>query len=527
MSVLALLWGSTFLWIKLALNGLSPAQVTLTRCALGAGVLIVLCYSARQRLPRDRATWSHIIVAAFFCNALPFALFSIGEQTVDSGVAGVLNATTPLWSLLIGIAIGTERGLHPTRLSGLLLGFAGTLLIFAPWQQTGLASWGSLAILAAAASYAVAFAYMGRELVGKGTATIALSAAQLIAATGLSALALPAGGLVPVHANPSALIAVAILGIFATGTTFYLTYRLIADEGATNAATVGYLLPVVSVVLGAIVLDEELNLRVIAGMVVVLAGVGMTRWRKRKPPPVAESKQPDVRTGLSGLLPIQRAHVAALSPNVRFGVDRPVHVRRDAGANETLSRLAETSGMLAGVIEVRGLSPDDWAVWRVLRLAALAEAPDAFGSQLADWQGEGDREDRWRSRLSIPGSYNIVALLDDQPVGMASGVPTTDDGVVELISMWVAPTARGRGVGDALVREVERWGRDVGARVLRLDVAEGNRAASGLYQRNGFGYTGEQGELMADGIRRERVMAKQLHPRLTDAPENIVGRSGW
>jgi drug/metabolite transporter (DMT)-like permease len=283
MGVLALLWGSTFLWIKLALNGLSPIQVTLVRCALGAAVLIVVCYSAGQRLPRNRVTWGHLIIAAFFCNALPFALFSIGEQTVDSGVAGVLNATTPLWSLLIGIALGTERRLHPIRLNGLLLGFAGTLLIFAPWQQTGLATWGSLALLAAAASYAVAFAYMARKLTGKGTATLALAAAQLITATGLSALALPAGGLVTVRVNPVSLIAVAILGIFCTGFTFYLSYRLIADEGATDAAVVGYLLPVVSVALGAIALNEELSFRVIAGMLVVLAGVGMTRRWKRKP----------------------------------------------------------------------------------------------------------------------------------------------------------------------------------------------------------------------------------------------------
>lgn len=286
MGVLALLWGSTFLWIKLALNDLSPAQVTFTRCALGTALLVLLCSVARHHLPRGRVTWGHIVVAALFCNALPFALFSIGEQTVDSGVAGVLNATTPLWSLLIGIVVGTERGIHPIRLSGLLLGFAGTLLIFAPWHRAGLASWGSLAILAAAASYAVAFAYMGRKLVGKGTATIALAAAQLLAATGLSALALPAGGLVPVHLTPTGVIAAAILGIVCTGLTFYLTYRIIADEGATNAATVGYLLPVVSVLLGAIALNEELSFRVLAGMVVVLVGVGMTRRQKRTPVPV-------------------------------------------------------------------------------------------------------------------------------------------------------------------------------------------------------------------------------------------------
>lgn len=289
MGVLALLWGSGFLWIKLALNnGLSPVQITFTRCALGALVLVALCFSARQRLPRDRATWGHLIVAAFFCNALPFALFSIGQQTVDSGVAGALNATTPLWSLLIGIAIGAERGPHPVRLGGLLLGFAGTLLIFAPWQQSGLASWGSLAILAAAVSYAVAFAYMGRKLTGKGTAPIALSAAQLLTATGLSTLALPVGGLESVHINLVGVTAVVVLGIFGTGFTFALNYRLIADEGATSAATVGYLLPVVSMALGAIVLSEELTVRVVAGMAVVLVGVGLTRWRKRTPVPSAE-----------------------------------------------------------------------------------------------------------------------------------------------------------------------------------------------------------------------------------------------
>ncbi|WP_405737199.1 DMT family transporter [Streptomyces sp. NBC_01537] len=283
--VLALLWGSTFLWIKLALDGLSPVQVTLIRCALGAITLIVLCCAAGQRLPRGRAIWGHVIVAALFCNALPFAAFSIGEQSVDSGTAGVLNATTPLWSLAVGIANGTERGLRPVRLGGLLLGFGGTVLIFAPWHRTGILSWGALAILAAAASYAVAFAYMGRHLVGTGTPTISLAAAQLIAATGLTALTLPAGGLTAVRPGPTALIAAAVLGVFATGVTFYLTYRIIADEGATNAATVGYLLPVVSVALGAVVLDEELSLRVIGGMAVVLIGVGMTRRPKPAPEP--------------------------------------------------------------------------------------------------------------------------------------------------------------------------------------------------------------------------------------------------
>ncbi|WP_410669556.1 DMT family transporter [Amycolatopsis sp. cmx-4-68] len=280
MVVLALLWGSGFLWIKLALTGLSPVHLTLVRCALGAGTLLVMAVVTGQRLPRDRRTWGRLVVAAFFCNALPFALFGIGERTVDSGVAGVMNATTPLWSLLIGVALGTERRLGPARLAGLALGFGGVLVIFAPWEQAGLLSAGALALLGAGLSYAIAFAYMARKLPPDG-APLALSAAQLMTATALTAVALPVASTAP-HLTLTAVVAVTILGVFGTGITFYLNYRLIADEGPTAAATVGYLLPVVSVGLGALVLGEPLSPRVVGGMVIVLAAVGLTRWRARR-----------------------------------------------------------------------------------------------------------------------------------------------------------------------------------------------------------------------------------------------------
>ncbi|RKN25544.1 GNAT family N-acetyltransferase [Micromonospora musae] len=162
------------------------------------------------------------------------------------------------------------------------------------------------------------------------------------------------------------------------------------------------------------------------------------------------------------------------------------------------------------MIETLVLTEGDWKIWRELRLAALTEAPYAFGSQLADWQGDGDREDRWRGRLAIAGAFNVVAMLDGQPVGMASGVPTDRDGVVELISMYVAPVGRGRGLGDHLLRAVERWARQVGAGTLRLAVVEGNENASALYRRNGFHNTGELGDLMPDGVRREHIMVKPL-----------------
>ncbi|MFJ9781023.1 DMT family transporter [Amycolatopsis sp. NPDC101161] len=276
-AVLALLWGSGFLWIKLALTGLSPIHLTLIRCALGALTLLVMAFAAGQRLPRDRRTWGRLIVAAFFCNALPFALFGIGERTVDSGVAGVMNATTPLWSLLIGVLLGTDRRLGPARLAGLALGFAGVLVIFAPWEHSGLLSPGALALLGAGLSYAIAFAYMARKL-PPGGAPLAVSAAQLMTATALTALALPVATTAP-HLNLTAVLAVTVLGVFGTGITFYLNYRVLTDEGPTAAATVGYLLPVVSIALGALFLGEPLSPRVLGGMVVVLVAVGLTRRR--------------------------------------------------------------------------------------------------------------------------------------------------------------------------------------------------------------------------------------------------------
>lgn len=162
------------------------------------------------------------------------------------------------------------------------------------------------------------------------------------------------------------------------------------------------------------------------------------------------------------------------------------------------------------MIVLRVLTSDDWPTWRGLRLQALADAPSAFGSALADWQGDGDTEDRWRSRLELPASHNLVALLDGEPVGMASGVPT-GEAASELISMWVAPPARGRGVGDALVLGVEAWARARGADTLELAVFEGNDAAAALYERHGFADTGRR-QVGPDGVRQERVLAKALGP---------------
>lgn len=133
-------------------------------------------------------------------------------------------------------------------------------------------------------------------------------------------------------------------------------------------------------------------------------------------------------------------------------------------------------------IELLRIGPDDWKLWRKLRLEALNEAPSAFISKLSDWEGKG--ESRWRSRLGdVP--LNIVSYLDRAEAGMVSAVPS-QDGAVELISMWVAPFARGRGVGDALVAAVIAWAGEQKAVRVSLAVFETNWRAIGLYLRHGF-----------------------------------------
>ena len=284
--VLGLLWGSSFLWIELALHALSPVQIVFVRVGLGALVLVAICKAMKLPLPRGGRTWLHLGVAALFANVLPFILFGVGQQTVDSSMAGVLNATTPLWTLLISVTVGQEKAFGPLRVLGLVLGFGGVMLIFAPWRDgAGSALPGSIAILVAALSYGIGAVYVGRNLSGRGMSPTSTAAGQMIMASALTGVVIPVGGLQPVHWEvTSGLIAAAILGVFGTGLSFMLFVRLIADEGATATSTVTYLMPVVSVALGAIVLGEELSARVVLGMLVVLGGVMLTRPRRAKAP---------------------------------------------------------------------------------------------------------------------------------------------------------------------------------------------------------------------------------------------------
>ncbi|GAA1108815.1 GNAT family N-acetyltransferase [Streptomyces javensis] len=165
------------------------------------------------------------------------------------------------------------------------------------------------------------------------------------------------------------------------------------------------------------------------------------------------------------------------------------------------------------MVRLRVVTTDDWPLWRDVRRTALAEAPHAFKSRLADWHRGG--EERWRARLEMPDAYHVVALLNGRAVGMAGGMPGDGDGngdgrPPELRSVWVSPEARGQGVGGRLIAAVESWALRTGATALRLAVLPGNAPAIALYERHGFAATGEPGDLLADGVTRELVMVKAL-----------------
>jgi ribosomal protein S18 acetylase RimI-like enzyme len=141
-------------------------------------------------------------------------------------------------------------------------------------------------------------------------------------------------------------------------------------------------------------------------------------------------------------------------------------------------------------------------------LAALEEAPRAFSSRLADWQDDGDNEMRWRARLSTV-ALNIVAALEGQAAGMVSASAANQDGTSELISMWVAPFARGRGVGDALVAGAIEWARQQRAARIALDVVESNDRAVALYRRHEFVDVGAV-DCTGSGTLSERRMVREL-----------------
>lgn len=285
LGLLGSIWGASFLLIKFGLEGLSPVQLVLGRLLAGTLVLALVATVRRARLPREPALWGHLTLMGLLANIIPFALFGFAEQRISSGLAGVLNGTTPLFTMLVA-ALATLIGwpgdrLTRTRLAGLLVGFAGVVLVVAPWRGGTLGGGlvGTLACLLASACYGVSFVYTRRFISGSGYSPLALSFSQLAMATVVLGIASPVVARGPVDLRPSVLATTAVLGALGTGIAYLLNYRLIRDEGPTTASMVTYVVPVVAVVLGVIVLGEPLTWELFAGAAIVVCGVALAEGR--------------------------------------------------------------------------------------------------------------------------------------------------------------------------------------------------------------------------------------------------------
>lgn len=181
---LSLIWGFSFLLIKVGTEGYAPFQVTLGRLLSGTAVLAVAMVVRRERLPRTARTWGHLAVAAFFLNALPFSLFAYAETTIPSTLAGICNATSPLWGMALSLVALSEDRPTRRRVAGLGLGFLGVLTVLGAWQGfSGLDFSGTAMALLASLSYPVGWIYVRRTLAGSGSSTLALTGSQLFLGT--------------------------------------------------------------------------------------------------------------------------------------------------------------------------------------------------------------------------------------------------------------------------------------------------------------------------------------------------------
>jgi drug/metabolite transporter (DMT)-like permease len=267
-------WGASFLFIKVADRDLAPIDVAFGRLALGAAVLLAALAVTRSPLPRGRGVWLHLAFVALVGNATPFTLFAYGETRISSVLAGLWNATTPLLVLLVATFMLPEERPTRRRVASLFVGFAGVVLVLGPWRGLGSSELlGQLMCLGAATCYGIAFPYTRRFLAGRPESGTALSAGQLLCATAWLAVATVFVGGAPRGVGLDAAASLLALGTLGTGLAYILNYAIVRAAGATTAATVTYLIPVVSTVLGVIVLGETLTWNEPLGAAIALSAV--------------------------------------------------------------------------------------------------------------------------------------------------------------------------------------------------------------------------------------------------------------
>jgi drug/metabolite transporter (DMT)-like permease len=279
---LSVLWGGSFLFVGVAVREIPPLALVTARVILAALALHLVLGLSGTPFPMTRAAWSAFLGMGLLNNAIPFTLIAWGQAHIASGLASILNATTPLFTVLVAHRLTADERMEGRRLAGVIIGFMGVALMVggAALREVGVDVAAQVAVLLAAVSYAFAGVF-GRRFKALGIPPLATAAGQVTASSLLLlpvtlALAPPWTLAMP---SPTALAAVLALALASTALAYILFFRILASAGATNVAIVTFLIPVSAIVLGAVFLGERLDAKHLAGMGLIGLGLAVLDGR--------------------------------------------------------------------------------------------------------------------------------------------------------------------------------------------------------------------------------------------------------
>ena len=276
---LGLMWGSSYLFIKLAVDDFGTFTLVSLRLLVGAALLWVVIRLAHQPLPRERRMYGHLVVMAIVNITIPFLLITWAEQSVDSSLAAILTSPVPLFAIILSALFLADEPIRVNGVAGLIVGFIGVIIITSPGLTSGNSSvTGELALLGAAFSYAVGAVYSRRNVRGLPPmipAVFQVSFAAII----VSVFALLFEHPWTATPNAEAIFSILWLGIFGSGLAYLLVFRLFQHWGATRTTLIAYVIPPVGIVLGVLVLNEPIDARIVLGTGLVVAGVGLVNSR--------------------------------------------------------------------------------------------------------------------------------------------------------------------------------------------------------------------------------------------------------
>src|SRR3954447_20432922 len=274
--VLALIWGGAFFFIGVAVRHVPPLTYVWLRLTIAAAGMWLFLRFRGQSLDLPRQVWASIVVLAVLNNALPFALFGWGQTHIASGLASILNATTPIWGVVVAHFLTHDERMTPRKIAGVLLGFGGVAVMIGPslLSSLGSSALAQLACVTASLSYALA-AVWARRFRSQGISPLSVTTGQLTAG---AAMMLPIALLVDkpwTHAFPplTAWGAIVALALLCTAFGYVLYFRLIETSGATNALLVTLLVPPVAIVLGGLLLGETLAPQDLIGLGLIAIGL--------------------------------------------------------------------------------------------------------------------------------------------------------------------------------------------------------------------------------------------------------------